>query len=77
MKVISIEQRKLAVISQLLNTSDAEVISKVEELLSESLDATYHVSEQELKYRAARALHDIATGNVVSQEDAERESKDW
>lgn len=78
MKVISIEQRKLAVISQLLSTSDAEVISKVEELLQEANISPYAgVSEAEMRYRVARAEKDIAEGNTLTQEEAERESEKW
>lgn len=53
------------------------MIGKVEKLLAEVLDAPYEVSEDELKYRATKALEDIESGNVLSQEDAEREAKDW
>lgn len=77
METVGIEQRKLDLISQLVRTEDAEVIEKIEMLLSETYDRTFQVSEEDLKYRAGKALDDIASGNVLSQEDAERESRNW
>ncbi|MFM1875063.1 MAG: hypothetical protein RL266_800 [Bacteroidota bacterium] len=78
MGTTGIEQRKLRLISQLVRTEDPEIIAKVEELLSEVGVSPYAgFSEEEVRYRISRAEKDIAEGNTLTQEEAERESEKW
>lgn len=77
MVVIDLNQRKIALISRLIGMEDQQVIKKVEELLSEVFEPQFEMSDETLKYRAAKVQKDIDNGNVLSQEEAERESENW
>lgn len=79
MGTLSIQDRKLNIIEQLIILNDDEVFQKVEELINKSLkrpDLT-KFSVSDLKRRAEQANKDIAEGNLYSQEDVEEQTKSW
>ena len=79
MDTISIQERKLNIIEQLIILNDDEVFQKVEELINKSLKRPdlLKFSVSELKRRAEKANKDIEEGNLYSQDDVEEQTQSW
>lgn len=79
MDTLSIQDRKLSIIEQLIILNDEEVFQKVEELINKSLKRPHlsRFSVIEMKRRAELANKDIADGNLYSQDDVEEQTQSW
>jgi hypothetical protein len=79
MRQTNLKDRKLNIIEQLIILNDDNVFSQVEEIINSSLGrpSVNKMSKQELLNRARRADDDIEKGNIFSQEDVEKMSKNW
>lgn len=79
MDTLSIQERKLNIIEQLIILNDDEVFQKVEELINKSLKRPDlgRFSISDLKKRAEQANRDIAEGNLYSQDDVEEQTQSW
>lgn len=78
MAASDINSRKLELIGKLLAVNDELVFARIEELLNEAGISPYSgVSEQAVRYRISQSERDIAEGNTLTQEEAERESRNW
>lgn len=76
---LSIQERKLNIIEQLIILNDDDVFKKVEELINKSLKRPDlgRFSVSDLKKRAEQANRDIAEGNLFSQDDVEEQTQSW
>ena len=79
MDTLSIQERKLSIIEQLIILNDDDVFQKVEELINKSLKRPdlSRFSVSDLKKRAEQANRDIAEGNLFSQDDVEEQTQSW
>jgi len=79
MSQINIQNRKLIIIEQVITLNDDEILKQVENLINRSLHkpALKKLTKQELVARAELSDKDIENGDVYSQEDAEKLSKNW
>ena len=79
MKQLSIQERKLHIIEQLIILNDEEVFNKVEELIISSFKRPplQRFTKQELENRAKISNKNIKLGDVYSQEEVEKTSQKW
>ena len=79
MKPTNIQDRKLNVIEKLIMLNDENVFNKVEELIDLSIKRPQVKSftKQELENRAKISEGNIENGEVYSQDEVERLSKNW
>ena len=72
MTTITLQERKLNIIEQLLIINDDKTFQKVEKILNKSLERPHlnKLTKEELLIRAKKADQDIESGNVVSVDDA-------
>lgn len=79
MKQLSMQERKLNVIEQLIIVNDEEVFKKVEALINSSFKKPplKRLTKQELENRAKISNKNIEEGEVYSQDEVERISQNW
>ena len=79
MRIANFQDKKLSIIEQLIILNDDKVFQQVEELINTSLKRPIlaRFSSAELKNRAKRANKDIEVGNLISQEDVEKQTQSW
>ncbi len=79
MDTISIQERKLNIIEQLIILNDDKVFQQVEELINKSLKRPplSKFSVAELRERAEQANQDIAEGKLFSQDEVEKLTQSW
>ena len=72
MTTVTLQERKLNIIEQLLIINDDKTFQKVEKILNKSLERPHlnKLTKEELLIRAKKADQDIESGNVVSVDDA-------
>jgi len=77
MSQLNIQNRKLSIIEQVITLNDDEILKQVEDLINTSLHkpALKKLTKQELITRAELSDKDIENGDVYSQEDAEKMSR--
>ena len=71
---MTLQERKLQLINQLVHTSNEKFIRQIEELLKKSFANEYEkklkpMTEKELLERAYRSEEDIEAGRLVAHED--------
>ncbi len=71
---MSSKEKKLWLIEQLIKTENTSVLDKIEQLIKESAISDYEkllkpMSPAHLKKRASYSEKDIASNNLVAQED--------
>jgi len=79
MRQLSIIDRKLNIIEQLIILNDDKVFKQVENILNESLHRPdlKRFSKSDLIKRAKASNTDIERGDVLSQEDVEKLAQNW
>ena len=75
---MTLQERKLQIINQLVHTSNPEFIEQVEALLKKSARKAYEknlkpMTEQELIERALKSEADIKAGRVQTWEEVKKE----
>ncbi|WP_166387103.1 hypothetical protein [Polaribacter sp. 11A2H] len=75
---MNIQARKLSLIEYLVSLKDDNLFEKIEESVLELKGSKLSVfTEEELILRAKEANLDYNKGNYSTQEDLEKESKNW
>ena len=75
---MDIQVRKLNLIEYLVSLKDEKIFKKIEKSVLEIKDSKLHIfTEDELIFRAEEANLDYQNGNFSTQEDLEKESKNW
>jgi hypothetical protein len=79
MRQLSVQDRKLNIIEQLILINDDSVFSKVEVIINQSLQRPnlQKLTHSDLIQRANVANMDIEKGDVFSQDDVESLSENW
>lgn len=79
MKQLSIQERKLHIIEQLIFLNDEEVFYKVEKLINSSFKKPplRRFTKEELENRAKISNKNIEEGEVYSQEEVEKIAQNW
>ncbi len=78
-RIHEIRNRKLNIIEQLIILNDDAVFQQVEDIINNSLNrpTISMLSMTELKNRAKKSNMDIKNGNLISQDDVEKQSQSW
>ncbi|MCL7762789.1 hypothetical protein MPF19_05125 [Polaribacter sp. Z014] len=75
---MNIQARKLSLIEYLVSLKDENLFEKIEESVLELKGSKLSIfTEEELILRAEEANLDYNKGNYSTQEDLEKESKNW
>jgi hypothetical protein len=75
MRQLSIQDRKLNVIEQLIVLNDIDTFKKIEDLINKS--HTLKLTKKDIQHRASLANKDIENGDVYTQEEVEKLSQEW
>ncbi len=75
---MNIQARKLTLIETLIHLNDESLINKIEKLVQSKKDAELSpMSSDEFYSRIDKSENAIKKGQVISQKDLEKDSKNW
>ena len=79
---MSLQAAKLSLVQKILSLKQESVIKKIDEILENEMIVGYTVegnplTKAEYNLRIATAEQQLRNGEIISQEDLERESEDW
>ena len=82
MNKMSLQAAKLSLVQKILSLNQENIIKKIDEILDNEMIVGYTVegnplTKTEYNKRIAIAEKQLRNGEIISQEDLERESENW